>query len=97
MKKCGAAILLFTSDTEYKDADGNTVWKPSENVVYELGAASALYGDRIVIFKEDSVSFPTNFRDIGHISFEKDQLAAKSNELFKELISFGLIKITVGG
>lgn len=97
MKECGAAILLFTADTEYKDANGNSIWKPSENVVYELGAASVLYGDRIVIFKESAVTFPTNFRDIGHISFEKDQLSAKVNELFKELISFGLIKITVGG
>lgn len=96
MKDCGAAILLFTADTEYKDSNGASVWKPSENVVYELGAASVLYGDRIVIFKETTVNFPTNFRDVGHISFEKDQLSAKVNELFKELISFGLIKITVG-
>jgi predicted nucleotide-binding protein len=97
MKECGAAILLFTADTEYKDANGDSVWKPSENVVYELGAASVLYGDRIVIFKETSVNFPANFRDIGHIGFEKDHLSAKINELFKELIAFGLIKITVGG
>ena len=58
MKQCGAAILIFTADTEFKDAAGNSVWKPSENVVYELGAASVLYGNRIVIFKEKSVNFP---------------------------------------
>jgi predicted nucleotide-binding protein len=96
MKECTAAILLFTADTEYKDASSASVWKPSENVIYELGAASVLYGDKIIIFKESTVNFPTNFRDIGHISFDKDQLAGKVNELFKELISFGLIKITVG-
>lgn len=97
MKDCGAAILIFTADTEFKDANGSSVWKPSENVVYELGAASVLYGNRIIIFKEKLVSFPTNFRDIGHIAFDKDQLEAKVNELFKELISFGLIKISIGG
>jgi hypothetical protein len=65
--------------------------------VYELGAASVLYGKRIIVFKEEAVHFPSNFRDIGHISFEKDRLDAKMNELFGELIAFGLIKITVGG
>jgi predicted nucleotide-binding protein len=97
MKECGAAILIFTAENEFKDAQGNTIWKPGENAIYELGAASVLYGNKIVLFKEASVDFPTNFRDIGYITFDKDQLAAKANDLFKELISFGLIKITVGG
>lgn len=55
-----------------------------------------LYGSKIIIFKEDTVDFPANFRDIGYISFEKDALSSKVNELFRELISFGLIKVSVG-
>jgi predicted nucleotide-binding protein len=96
MKACSAAILIFTPDEEFQDRDGKTVWKPSENAVFELGAASVLYGKRVVIFKEDSVTFPSNFKDIGYISFKGDDLAAKTNELFRELISFGVIKVTVG-
>jgi hypothetical protein len=96
MKSCGAAILVFTSDEEFHDASGNIVWRPSENVVYELGAASVLYGKRIIIFKEKDVHFPANFRDIGYIEFDRSALAAKTNELFKELIAFQLIKVTVG-
>jgi predicted nucleotide-binding protein len=95
MDECGAAILIFTADQEFKDGDGNTVWRPSENVVYELGAASAKYGSRIIIFKEEAVDFPTNFRDIGHIPFAKDQLDAKGMELFRELIQFGLVTFSV--
>jgi predicted nucleotide-binding protein len=95
MDECGAAILIFTADQEFQDGDGNTVFRPSENVVYELGAASAKYGSRIIIFKEESVDFPTNFRDIGHISFAKDQLDAKGMELFRELIQFGLVTFSV--
>lgn len=97
MQQCAAAILIFTSDEEFRDIDGNVLWRPSENVVYELGAASVLYGGKIIIFKEEGVDFPSNFRDVGHISFDKDSLAAKTNELFRELISFGLISVTVGG
>lgn len=96
MKECGAAIMIFTSDQEFKDSEGNVVFRPSENAVFELGAASALYGSRIVIFRETGVVFPANFRDIGHIEFEKDNLSARTNELFRELIRFGLIKLSVG-
>jgi predicted nucleotide-binding protein len=97
MKECGAAIIIFTADEEFRDSAGNTVFRPSENAVFELGAASVLYGSRIVIFREAGVAFPANFRDIGHIEFEKNQLLAKAPELFRELISFGLIKVSVAG
>jgi predicted nucleotide-binding protein len=68
--------------------------EPSENVVYELGASSYLYGDRVVIMKEDSVDFPSNFRDIGYISFATDQLEAKTMEVLRELIGFGIVKVS---
>jgi hypothetical protein len=93
MRGCYSAVLIFTSDEEFSDKDGNTVWRPSENVVYELGAASILYDNRIVIFKEDGVDFPTNFHDIGHISFDKDRLDAKGLDLVKELVGLKLLKV----
>jgi hypothetical protein len=95
MHECGAAILIFTADEEFTDKDGQLVYRPSENVVFELGAASVLYGSRIIIFRDSRVQFPANFRDIGYITFEPGQLAAKVNELFRELIGFGLIKVSV--
>ncbi len=95
MHECGAAIIIFTADEEFKDSIGQTIFRPSENAVFELGAASALYGSRVVIFKEAGVTFPSNFRDIGYIEFEKDRLDAKVNELFRELIGFKLITVSV--
>lgn len=96
MQECGAAILIFSADEEFTDSTGHSYFRPNENVIYELGASSVLYGGKIVIFKEDGVELSTNFRDIGYISFQKDALSSKMNELFGELISFGLIKVTVG-
>jgi hypothetical protein len=52
MRECGAAILVFTADKEYFDKDGRSIWRPSENVSHELGAASVLHGDRIIVVKE---------------------------------------------
>jgi hypothetical protein len=94
MKSCNCAILIFTADEELKDIDGNTIWRPSENVVHELGATAFLYDNRIVIMKEEGVTFPTNFRDIGYISFDKDQLDAKTLDILKELIGFGIVKVS---
>lgn len=94
MQSCNCAILIFTADEEFKDKDGNTIWRPSENVVFELGATGYLYDNRIVILKEEDVSFPTNFRDIGYISFEKDQLAARAMDVMKELVGFGIVKFS---
>lgn len=94
MEECGSAILIFTKDEKFFDAQGNEIWRPSENVVHELGAASFAYGDRIVIFKEKGIHFPTNFQSIGYIEFEEGSLESKTTELLKELIGFGLVRIT---
>jgi predicted nucleotide-binding protein len=94
MEQCGSAILIFTRDELFYDKDGNEVWRPSQNVVHELGAASYAYEDKVVIFKEKGISFPTNFQSIGYIEFEEDSIDAKTTDLLKELIGFGLVKIT---
>ncbi len=95
MKACNCAILIFTADEEFNDKDGKVIWRPSENVVFELGATGYLYDNRIVIMKEDKVDFPSNFRDIGYISFTTDQLEAKAMDILHELIGFGIVKISV--
>jgi predicted nucleotide-binding protein len=95
MRECGAAILVFTADMEYFDKDGNSIWRPSENVSHELGAASVLYGDRIVVFKERGIELPSNFSSVGYIEFEKDKLGDKGIELFRELVSVKILSISV--
>ena len=94
IRQCGSAILIFTCDEKFHDAAGSVVWRPSENVVYELGAVSYEYEDRVVIFKEKGLYFPTNFQNIGYIEFEDNSIEAKTTDLLKELIGFGLVKIT---
>lgn len=94
MRQCSSAILIFTKDELFFDKDRNEVWRPSENVIHELGAASILYGGRIIILKEKGISLPSNFSSIGYIEFDADALAAKGIDLLKELIAFGLVKVT---
>lgn len=94
MESCNCAILLFTADQELFDKNGNSIWIPNENVIHELGASGYLYGNRIVILKEQNVTLASNFKDLGYISFETDALDAKSLDVLKELIGFGIVKIT---
>ena len=95
MDQCGAAILIFSADVEYFDKDGNSIWRPSENVDHELGAAAVMYDDRVILFKEESISLASNFSGIGYIPFEKDKLDAKTNELLRELIGLKILKVSV--
>ena len=95
MHECSSAIFIFTKDEETKDVEENIIYRPSDNVVFELGAASVLYGNKIVIFKEEGVSFGTDFKSLGYISFDTDQLDSKTMDLMKELVGFGLLTVSV--
>lgn len=94
--ECSSGVFIFTADERFaREIDDATAegWRPSENVIYELGAASILYDNRIVIFKEKGVSFPSDFSDLGYIEFEKDQLVAELGSLFSELVGLDILEV----
>lgn len=94
--ECSSAIFIFTADEMFlhrDDEETTEVWRPSENVVYELGAASILYDKRIVIFKEKRVTFPSDFSDLGYIEFEQDQLVDQMGNLFSELVALDILEV----
>ena len=93
MRQCSAGVFIFTGDEELADEHGEIVLRPSQNVVYELGAASLLYGRKIVVLKEVGVNFPSDFSDLGWIEFEKDALEAKALDLLRELIALKAVRL----
>jgi predicted nucleotide-binding protein len=97
--KCSSAIFIFSADEEFfrrgEDDEMDEIWRPSENAVYELGAASVLYGRRIIIFKEDRVTLPSDFSDLGYISFHGDEIQSHWTELLRELKAHGIVEIRV--
>lgn len=98
--ECSSGIFIFTADEQFLRPDANAtehIWRPSENVIFELGAASILYENRIVIFKEKGVSFPSDFSDLGYIEFEKDQLFAELGPLFSELVGLDILEVRAKG
>ena len=93
MRDCSAGIFIFTADEEFKDEMGAPVKRPNENVIFELGAASLLYGRKIVILKESGVAFPSDFSDLGWIEFEQDNVEAKAMDLLRELIALNALRL----
>lgn len=98
MHECSAGIFIFTKDERFlrEDPKGGTeeVWRPSENVVYELGAASILWEKKIIVLREDGVNFPSDFSDLGYITFHASDLASNTESLLAELIALGLLKVS---
>jgi predicted nucleotide-binding protein len=97
MKSCSAGIFIFSADEEFTDGSGTKIFRPSQNVIYELGAAGLLYGRKIVVFKESGVTFPSDFSDLGWIQFERDALDAKAMDLLRELIALRAVKLVSSG
>ena len=97
MRQCTAGIFIFTADEHFLNEAGETVFRPSQNVVYELGAASLLYGRKIVILKEADVTFPSDFSDLGWIEFDENALGAKGMDLLREMIALDAVKLVSAG
>lgn len=97
MNECTAGIFVFTKDELFfrkqKTGELEEVWRPSENVIYELGAAGILWERKIIILKEDGVSFPADFNDLGYIPFADSEISAKAMHIMQELIRFKLLII----
>jgi Predicted nucleotide-binding protein containing TIR-like domain len=95
MNDCTAGIFVFTKDELFfrkqKSGELEEVWRPSENVIYELGAAGILWEKKIIILREDGVNFPSDFSDLGYITFKEGDISAKAMEIMKELITFKLL------
>ena len=62
MRQCNSAILIFTRDEKFYDEDKNEIWKPSDNVIHELGASSYAYEDQVVIFKGERTELAHQFQ-----------------------------------
>lgn len=98
-EECSSAICIFSADERFMQEDEKgemvEVWRPSQNAIYELGAASVLYGRRIILLKEDKISLPSDFSDIGHISFSSEGIGHRMVDLVRELRAHRIIEVVV--
>lgn len=91
MRGCTSAILVLASDGA--DA-GERENKAAERMLYQLGAASVLYGDRIVILIEAGFEATLNAPDMHKVVFDSERPTEAGLALLRELHKAGVISVT---
>lgn len=64
MRTCEAAVIHVSADGVWDDTDGAEVPRINENVLIEIGAAMALYGDKFILLVEEGVKLPSNLQGL---------------------------------
>jgi predicted nucleotide-binding protein len=75
MRSCGAAIIHVDSEQKLIDpADTKEVVVLNSNVMIEIGAAMALYGERYILLVRDGVKLPSNLQGLYEVRYKGDKL-----------------------
>lgn len=74
MRSCSAGVIHVGAEGKYQDRDGREHSKINDNVLIEIGAAMALYGKKVILLVEKSVSVPSNLQGLYRCDFEGERL-----------------------
>ncbi|MDE2660702.1 MAG: nucleotide-binding protein [Acidobacteriota bacterium] len=74
MRKCRAAVIHVDVDGVLLDPEGNEVPQVNGNVLIEIGAAMALYGEKFILLVEEGVSLPSNLQGLYECRYKGDEL-----------------------
>ena len=74
MRTCKAAVLHVSAERVLYEQDGREVPQINQNVLIEIGAAMALYGDKFVLLVEEGVTLPSNLQGLYECRYEGGEL-----------------------
>ena len=74
MRSCGAAIIHVEDERRISDDKGEAHVILNENVLIEIGAAMALYGDRFILVVKEGVTLPSNLQGLLQLRYKGDTL-----------------------
>lgn len=74
MRECCAGIIHIEEEKAYIDTEGNPHKVLNENVLIEIGAAIALYGNRIILLCQKGITLPSNLQGLYRCNYEGDKL-----------------------
>jgi hypothetical protein len=64
MRSCGAGIIHVGTEKVITDAEGNDHVVLNENVLIEIGAAMALWGENFILLVEEGAQLPSNLQGL---------------------------------
>lgn len=74
MRSCGAAIIHVDGERYMVDKEGNQHVILNDNVLIEIGAAMALYGQRFILIVKDGVRLPSNLQGLLELRYKGETL-----------------------
>lgn len=74
MRACGAAIIHVEDERHLIDNEGNQHVVLNDNVLIEIGAAMALFGQRFILVVKEGVKLPTNLSGLLVLSYKGQML-----------------------
>ncbi len=74
MRSCAAGIIHVQTEQRLLDQEGNEQRIVNQNVLIEIGAAMALYGERFILLVEDGTELPSNLQGLYEVRYTGDEL-----------------------
>lgn len=74
MRSCAAGIIHVKPEERLLDQGGNERSLLNQNVLIEIGAAMALYGDHFILLVEDGAALPSNLQGLYEVRYSGDEL-----------------------
>ena len=74
MRACFASVIHVESEEVLLTADGNKIQRINENVLIEIGASMALYGNNFVLLFKKGIHPPSNLQGLYRCEYEGDKL-----------------------
>jgi hypothetical protein len=92
MRKCTAAVLVISNEPSQTTESGKS--SGMNSMIYQLGAASVLYGDRILIVKERDVELLFDTGSVRCAEFDHGNGSVDTLWLLRELHRAGVLRVT---
>lgn len=74
MRACGAGIIHVKPEERLIDQAGDERRILNQNVLIEIGAAMALYGEHFILLVEDGTTLPSNLQGLYEVRYAGDEL-----------------------
>ena len=95
LRGCCGAVLVFAAPTDPQWV-GRRDEKRRDKLMYQLGAASVLHGDRVLTLQEDMPADGVGHSGFAALTFRRDHLDELGMSFLSELHKRGLITVSPG-
>jgi predicted nucleotide-binding protein len=75
MRTCDAAVIHVGIEQKVTDSSGNEVDLVNQNVLIEIGAAMALYGEKFILLVEEGAVLPSNLQGLYECRYSGSELS----------------------